>query len=64
MIMGITIFAGYAGDTDKINITWFDENNVLQTTAIEVKVNDEDRLRSLEVIVDGISVVVLGELGV
>ncbi len=50
--MELTIHTGTAGDYHKINIDWFDENNIRQKTTLELKIRDQDKPRVLEIYIN------------
>jgi methylmalonyl-CoA mutase cobalamin-binding subunit len=52
--MEITVHTGCAGDFNKINIAWFDENGVEKITVIEVNILEQDKPRTLEIKIDEI----------
>jgi hypothetical protein len=57
--MELTIHTGCAGEETMINIDWFNENNVPQSTQLAIKVQDQDRPRQLEIIINGVKVAVV-----
>lgn len=50
----ITIHTGLAGDNDKVNIDWFDENGVHHKTILDLKIKDQDKPRILEIWCNGL----------
>ena len=50
----LTIHTGTQGDYNKINIDWFNENNVRQKLELEIIVQNQDKPRTLEIRVNGI----------
>jgi hypothetical protein len=52
--MEITIHTGCQGEYNQINISWFDHNNVSQLTVINVNVLDQDKPRTLEILVNNL----------
>lgn len=52
--MEITIHLGAMGDYSRINIAWFDHNNVPQKTVVEVTTVMQDKPRTLEVLINDV----------
>lgn len=50
----ITIHTGSSGDTTVLHVSWFDENNVRQMTDVEIRIQDQDKPRTLELMLNGI----------
>jgi hypothetical protein len=51
--MEITLHTGCSGDCNTIHVDWFDENGIRQKTDIEVNVQNQDKPRQLEIILNG-----------
>lgn len=49
----ITLHTGFMGSRDYIRVEWFDENNVRRRLPIEIVIEDQDKPRTLTVLVDG-----------
>jgi uncharacterized protein YifN (PemK superfamily) len=49
----ITIHTGFMGDQNRINIVWYDHNNVQHTTHIQADIQPEDKPRTLVISIDG-----------
>lgn len=54
--MEITIHTGFMGDSNTINIDWYNENNVKQKSVIEINVKNQDKPRTLEILINGAKV--------
>lgn len=52
----LTIHTGIQGDWNTINIDWSDENNVTQKTKIDIIVKDQDKPRTLEIRLNGVTI--------
>lgn len=57
--MDITVHTGCAGDKHLFRFSWFDHNNVVHNTHVEVNIAERDKPRTLEVFVDGSKVAVV-----
>jgi hypothetical protein len=56
MMDEMTLHTGCAGDTQKINIDWFDHNNVPQKTELVICIRQVDKPRTLEIKLNGVIV--------
>jgi len=48
-----TLHTGCQCNRTRINIDWFDENNVTQKTVLDVLVQEQDKPRTLEIMLNG-----------
>jgi hypothetical protein len=55
----LTLHTGCQGDWDTINIDWFNENGVLKHTKLDIIIQEQDRPRTLEIRVNGVTVAVI-----
>lgn len=49
----ITLHTGLAGDRDKLNIDWFDHNNVQHKDVVDVIMEPYDKPRTLTIVING-----------
>ncbi len=54
--MDMTLYTGDMGDSQRINVVWSDENNVHRTTIIDIEIRNQDKPRTLDIIVNGVVV--------
>lgn len=52
----LTLHTGAQGHHDLIHLQWFDQNNVPQHTLVEFVILEQDKPRTLEIRVDGVTV--------
>ena len=57
----LTIHTGCQGDSTRLNVDWFDENNVRLKTIVQVNIQSQDKPRTLEIVVNGVVVATVRE---
>ena len=57
--MEITIHTGGQGEFNRIHVDWFDHNNVRQTTTVDINVQQQDKPRTLEIVINDVRVVTI-----
>jgi hypothetical protein len=55
----LTIHTGFAGSETTIHVDWFDENNVKIHNTIDLVVLDQDKPRTIVILLDGVQIAVL-----
>ena len=59
----LTLHTGCAGSAQIINIDWFDHNNIPQKTQMEIRIRQQDKPRTLEILLNGVVVGVVPPRG-
>lgn len=55
----LTLHTGSMGDWNTINIDWFNENNVLKQTRLDIIIQEQDKPRTLEIRVNSVTVAII-----
>ncbi len=52
----LTLHTGLQGDMNTIHLDWFDSNGCRQKTELEINVMNQDKPRTLEILINGVVV--------
>jgi hypothetical protein len=55
----MTIHTGCQEEITTIHVDWFNENNVRQSTELMIRIQEQDKPRTLEIVVDGLKVAII-----